>query len=108
MSRFSRSFVRSMSGRKSDWTDDPEPDPPFVVLDYGASATIVDREGRVFDLVEHRQKAFVNELASILNENAARLVDAWRLDRRARGGRSRDVLRCYDEKEEKEVAQGTA
>ena len=80
MSRFFRSLGRSMSGRKSDWTDDPEPTPPFVVLDYGASATIVDREGRVFDLIEHRQKTFVHELADILNENAARLVKAWRAD----------------------------
>ena len=52
-----------------------------MVLDYGASATIVDREGRVFDLIEHRQKTFVHELASIMNENAARLVNAWRADR---------------------------
>ena len=71
-----------MSSRKSDWTDDPEPTPPFVVLDYGASATIVDREGRVLDLIEHRQKTFVHELAAILNENAARLVKAWRADQR--------------------------
>ena len=82
MSRFFRSLGRSMSGRKFDWTDDPEPTPPFVVLDYGASATIVDREGRVFDLIEHRQKTFVHELAAILNENAARLVKAWRADQR--------------------------
>ena len=82
MSRFFRSLGRSMSGRKSDWTDDPEPTPPFVVLDYGASATIVDSEGRVFDLIEHRQKTFVHELAAILNENAARLVKAWRADQR--------------------------
>ena len=71
-----------MSSRKSDWTDDPEPTPPFLVLDYGASATIVDRDGRVFDLIAHRQKTFVQELAAILNENAARLVKAWRADRR--------------------------
>ena len=70
-----------MSGRKYDWTDDPEPTPPFVVLDYGASATIVDREGRVFELIEHRQKTFVKELVAIMNENAARLVNAWRADR---------------------------
>ena len=76
-----------MSGRKYDWKDDPEPTPPFVVLDYGASATIVDREGRVFDLIEHRQKTFVHELVAILNENAARLVNAWRNDRRAHGGK---------------------
>ena len=71
-----------MSSMKSDWTDDPEPTPPFVVLDYGASATIVDREGHVFDLIEHRQKTFVHELAAILNENAVRLVKAWRADQR--------------------------
>ena len=70
------------SDRKSDWKDDPELTPPFVVLDYGTSATIVDRQGRVFDLIEHRQKTFVHELAAILNENAARLVNAWRADRR--------------------------
>ena len=64
------------------WTDDPELTPPFVVLDYGTSATIVDRQGRVFDLIEHRQKTFVHELAAILNENAARLVNAWCADRR--------------------------
>lgn len=69
-------------GIESDWTDDPEPTPPFAVLDYGVSATIVDREGRVFDLIEHRQKTFAHELAAILNENAARLVNAWRADRR--------------------------
>lgn len=71
-----------MSGKKSDWTGDPEPAPPFAVLDYGTSATIIDREGRVFDLIEHRQKTFVHELAAILNENAKRLVNAWRADRR--------------------------
>ena len=65
-----------MSVEDTDWFDDPCLAPPFAVLDYGESATIVDREGRTF-MFEHRAKGFVEELCKVLNENAERLVKSW-------------------------------
>ena len=66
-----------MSVEDTDWFDDPCLAPPFAVLDYGESATIVDAEGRTF-MFEHRAKGFVEELCKVLNENAERLVKSWR------------------------------
>ena len=52
--------------RYEDWKDDPCLAPPFAVLDYGESSTIVDREGRTF-MFEQRAKCFVEELCKCLN-----------------------------------------
>ena len=60
----------------SDWRDDPCLKPPFGVLDHGESATILDAEGRVL-IWETRAKEYVRELASVMNENAERLVQSW-------------------------------
>lgn len=60
----------------SDWRDDPCLKPPFTVIDLGETATIVDGEGRVL-IWETRAKEYVRELASVMNENAERLVQSW-------------------------------
>ena len=64
---------------EADWKDDPCLAPPFAVLDYGKSATIVDQEGRTL-MFEHRAKGFVKELCAVLNENSERLAKAWKRD----------------------------
>lgn len=76
-----------MESKPEDWTDDPCLAPPFAVLDYGDRSSIIDREGRTF-MFEHRAKGFVEELCKVLNENAERLVNAWkRSSRKARKAR---------------------
>ena len=66
-----------MGPKSEDWKDDPCLAPPFAVLDYGESSSIVDREGRTF-MFEQRAKCFVEELCKVLNENSERLVKAWK------------------------------
>jgi len=73
------------------WKDDPCLAPPFAVLDYGESATIVDREGRTF-MFEQRAKCFVEELCRVLNENSERLVKAWKRSSR-KAGKARKAKR---------------
>lgn len=73
-----------MGPKSKDWKNDPCLAPPFAVLDYGESSSIVDREGRMF-MFEQRAKCFVEELCRVLNENSERLVKAWkRSSRKAR------------------------
>lgn len=66
-----------MEPGSEDWKEDPCLEPPFAVLDYGESSTIVDKEGRTF-MLEQRAKFFVEELCRVLNENSERLVKAWK------------------------------
>ena len=73
-----------MALKYEDWKDDPCLAPPFAVLDYGESSTIVDREGRTF-MFEQRAKCFVEELCKVLNENSERLVKAWKRSARKAG-----------------------
>ena len=65
--------------KSEDWTHDPCLAPPFAVLDYGPSASIVDAEGREI-VFERRAKRFVKELCAVINENSERLVNAWKAD----------------------------
>ena len=67
-----------------DWKDDPCLAPPFAVLDYGESYTIVDREGRTF-MFEQRAKCFKEKHCKGLNENSERLVKAWKISARKVG-----------------------
>lgn len=64
----------------NDWCKDPCLAPPFSVLGFGEGLyTIVDQEGRQF-MFDLPHKKFVHELASVMNENKDRLLQAWKKD----------------------------
>ena len=70
-----------MSGRFCDaeWDGEPSLNPPFVVIDHGETASVVDGEVRNMTFA-FRAKGFVNELCAVLNENSERLAVAWEGD----------------------------
>ena len=70
-----------MDPKSEIWKDDPCLAPPFAVLDYGESYSIVDQEGRTF-IFDQRAKCFVEELCKVLNESSERLVNAWKISSR--------------------------
>ena len=69
---------------RNDWTDSPTLKAPFAVFHYGNEFvgewfTVLDGEGRHITHDFHAEK-FMNELCAVMNENANRLVNAWKCD----------------------------